>query len=188
MKIRLVVALLFAGALAFACGPRSRSSEGSAAAMVRAPLMRPSMISTRGSMAAVRRHDASVALTRQPVRLESRLDVRVAADIVHFAFDVQNSSARRVELNFRNGQSYDFVVVDSLGHEVWRWAASRLFTQSIRNKQLGKGESLRMQERWLRPTGAGRYTAIATLTSSNYPLERRAEFIVPAGVNIAATR
>ena len=73
------------------------------------------------------------------------------------------------------GQAYDFVVVDSLGREVWRWSSDRIFTQSVRNKLLGKGESITASEKWS-PAKPGKFTAIAQLTSSNYFLQEKVAF------------
>jgi len=91
---------------------------------------------------------------------------------------VKNVGKKHLELTFRSGQSYDFVVVDSIGREVWRWSAGRMFTQGVQNKQLSGGDSMHARETWMAPT-PGHYTAIATLNSANFPTEQRADFVVP---------
>jgi hypothetical protein len=55
-----------------------------------------------------------------------------------------------------------------------------MFTQALRNKLLGKGETLELAETMKREKSlpAGRYTARALLTSRNYPITREAEFKV----------
>jgi hypothetical protein len=78
-------------------------------------------------------------------------------------------------VNFAGGQIYEFTIVDSVGREVWRWSAGRLFTQSVQNKFLARGASMHMSERWTSPR-PGRYVAIATLRSSNFPVEHRVAF------------
>ncbi len=186
MKTRLLISSLVVAAVAYACGPRSRSSDASVATLARAPLMKATAFSMRsaerGAEAAMRRHDV---ITKRGT-LDSQLDVNVGPATVRLKFNVRNAGAKHVELNFRNGQVYDFLVVDSAGREVWRWGSGRLFTQAVRNKQLSKGESLRAEARWSHAVTPGRYMAIATLTSSNYPLEQRVEFVVPPEVNVAA--
>jgi hypothetical protein len=122
-----------------------------------------------------KRHDTAGA--RTDVKLDSRFDVYVAPQEVRFALNVKNIGGRHAELDFPNGQTYDIVVIDSVGHEVWRWAKGRMFTQNVQNKDLGGGDVMRIAESWKPKTG--RYTAIATLASSNYPVEQRADFVVP---------
>ena len=90
-----------------------------------------------------------------------------------------NTSKKRVEITFPSGQTYDFVVLDSAGQEVWRWGSDRMFTQAVRNKLLAAGESLDFEETLNSgPLPPGKYTARATLTSANFPLVEEAEFLV----------
>jgi len=101
---------------------------------------------------------------------------------VKFALLVTNIGNKHAELDFPSGKSYDFAVVDSTGREVWRWAQGRMFTQSVRNQQLGVRDTMRVSETWTPAkvnAKAGRYTAIATLNSSNYPVEERVDFVLP---------
>jgi len=107
---------------------------------------------------------------------------------VRLALQVVNTSSRRVELNFPSGQTYDFVILDSIGREVWHWGTGRLFTQTVRNKLLDGGESFELKETWksaaLTP---GRYVAVGTLRSNNYPMTQTTEFNVGATA-VVATR
>jgi hypothetical protein len=161
---RISIALLCAGAFAFACSPRSHSEAASA--------------TTLASAAPVTLQALPRPASRSP-RLTASFDVKVRDNVVQFALDVTNQSKKHVELTFPNGQTHEFVVVDSLGHEVWRWGATRLFTQSVTNKLLGGGETMRVSERWERPALHGKYTAIGTITSTNFPVEERADFVLP---------
>jgi hypothetical protein len=111
-------------------------------------------------------------------KIDSRLNVTVDPRAIHFVLGVTNVGKKHVELTFRSGQSYDFVVVDSIGREVWRWSNGRMFTQGVQNKQLSTGDSMRAKETWASPQ-PGRYTAIAILNSTNFPTEQRADFVVP---------
>jgi Intracellular proteinase inhibitor len=168
MNTRLIISLLCAGALAFACGPRSHSEAPSALAT--AQTAQP----VRAATPAARSH--RVSSKKSDVQLASHLAVVVRPSEVRFALDVTNVGKKHAELDFPNGQAYDIVVVDSAGREVWHWAEGRMFTQSMQNKQLGGGESMQIAESWT--PAAGHYTVIATLKSSNYPVEERADFVV----------
>ena len=173
MHTRLIIPLLVACALAFACGPRSRSETTAAIAtahplpprLLRHPPHRPEPQCRRDSAAEAR-----------AAKLDSHLKVDVAENEVRFALDVTNVGGKHAEVDFPSGQSYDFVVVDTAGHEVWQWSNGRMFTQTVQNKMLAGGESMQVAENW--KAKSGRYTAIATLRSSNYPVEQRAEFVV----------
>jgi len=167
MNTRLIIPLLIAGALAFACVPRSRTE--SPLALSAAQPVKPV-----APIARARKHDS--AGPKQEVKLTSHLDVGVAPNEVRLALEVRNVGNKHAELDFASGQSYDFAVIDSTGREVWRWATGRMFTQSVQNKQLGAGDKMRVAEGWT--PRAGRYTAVATLNSSNYPIEQRVEFVV----------
>jgi hypothetical protein len=169
MNTRLIISLLCAGALAFACGPRSRSEAPSAALATAAPLRAAATPAPRA-----RKHTAGA---KSEVKLDSHFSVDVAPKEVRFALQVTNVGNKHAELNFASGKTYDFVVVDSVGREVWHWSRGRMFTQSVQNKQLGSGDVMQVGE--TSTLSAGRYTAIATLNSSNYPMEERSEFVVP---------
>jgi intracellular proteinase inhibitor BsuPI len=166
MKTRLIISLLFAGALAFACGPRSRSEPKALASALPVHL-------TSKNPEHPKRRDARV----EP-RINSKLQVEVAKQEVRFALNVMNVGPKHVELSFPSGKSYDFVVVDSIGREVWHWSNGRMFTQGVQNKQLGTGDTMQVDEAWKSPA-QGRYTAIATLNSSNFPVEQRVDFVIP---------
>ena len=121
-----------------------------------------------------------VSNARAEVKLDTQFDVAVDTKAVHFALIVKNVGGKHAELNFADGQAYDFVVSDSIGRTVWQWSNGRMFTQSVRNKQLGAGESMRMSESWSRRDALpGHYTVTATLKSSNYPRVQHGAFAIP---------
>lgn len=144
--------LLASAVLAFACGPRARNEVAS----------RDAARGTRATAA-------------QP--LASRLDVTVD-DAVRFDFAVVNESKKKLEVSFADGRTHEVVVLDSLGREVWRWSEGRMFTQAMQNRVLRTSDALRYEEEWQAPA-PGRYVAVATLVSRNYPAEQRVEFTVP---------
>ena len=184
MNTRLIISLLCAGALAFACGPRSHSEQGIASAAL--ATAHPVQISN-GSVASVASR-AAAALTQHnkkkapaekaSAKIDKKLNVSINSRDVQLALDVRNVGAKYAELTFASGQAYDFVVVDSVGREVWRWSQKRMFTQGVQNKQIGAGETLQVSETWKNGVRPGHYTAIATLKSTNYPVEQRVDFIM----------
>ena len=161
MKSSYFVPLLCAAAIAFACGPRPHSGEAAATATAA-----PAAPKSRAS------HDAS-----KP-SIASSLDVSVKEG-VGFAFHVTNNSSKAIELIFPSGQTHDFTVVDAAGREVWRWSGERMFTQALRNTVLEAGETQSFDGRWDAAGRRGAFTAVATLKSTNHPVETRVEFTVP---------
>ena len=159
MKTRVIVSLFTCGLVAFACGPRARSSESPAAHV------------------AVRHPHAPLSAP-----LVARLGVAVGeklGDDVNFALAVTNASVKSVEIDFPNSQTHDFAVLDSTGAEIWRWSRTRMFTSALLTKPLGSDAASTYEDGW-NPTGKhGRFTVVATLASSNYPIEQRAEFTLP---------
>jgi len=172
MNTRLIISLLCAGALAFACGPRSRSDAPSALATAM-PIRTADAKPTQSPAAHNKKNEQ-----KSEAKIDSKLAVSVAQRDVHLALDIKNSGSKHAELNFASGQSYDFVVVDSSGKEVWRWSRRHIFTSGTQNKPLGAGESMQIAETWKEGAKPGRYTAIATLRSSNYPVEQRVDFVM----------
>ena len=154
MKGRVIFGLLLASSLAFACGPRPGTSD---------------------SVGVVHASHARAASPSGPV-LHSTLAIVVKNGVV-MDFRVVNAGTKRLEVNFPNGQTHDVVVVDSLGREVWRWSTGRMFTQTLQNRILRASDKLNYDAIW-RNAPAGKYTAIATLASENFPIEERAEFVV----------
>jgi hypothetical protein len=109
----------------------------------------------------------------------SGVEVNPERDGIRFALRITNETKKHLELSFPNGQTHEFVVVDSAGREIWRWSASRLFTQGVQNKLLSGGETIQVTEQWPHPTRHGKYTVIATLNSTNFPVQERADFVLP---------
>jgi intracellular proteinase inhibitor BsuPI len=181
MNTRLIIPLLIAGALAFACGPRSRTDVPGALASalpVKSLNAAPAVARTTTPPAAPVSHTRRKEASKPAAKIDSRLNVAVKPHDVHLALDVKNVGNKHVELTFPSGQTYEFIVVDSVGREVWRWSDHRMFTQGVQNKQLGTGDSMQVSETWTPNAKPGRYTVIATLKSSNYPVEERADIVL----------
>jgi hypothetical protein len=154
MNTRLLIPLLLAGAVALACGTRSHSDAA----------VTPTVKSTPQ---ATKPGDAPIA---------SDFRVRTHPKSLEFALVLRNPTKKGVELVFPSGQEYEFSVMDSTGHEVYRWGTGRMFTQSLQNRLLDGGETMHIEERADKALPSGSYVAVATLRSSNYPLEQRFSF------------
>jgi hypothetical protein len=172
MNRRLIISLFIAGAFAFACGPRSHTDASTA---IRTAFGQSRGLITPANTGSPRRSTTAGERDGHEQTLAAQFDVTVQENEVLFVLDVRNAGPKKVEVTFPSGQAYDFVVVDSAGRQVWRWADGHIFTQSVRNKLLGRGQSIRISERWRAPT-TGQFTAIATLKSTNYPVEQRWTF------------
>ena len=148
-------ALLSAAVLAFACAPRSHGNDTA---------------NSTSTTRSVRSHNSHTPA------LASSLNVAVN-DGVNFDFRVTNASDKKIEVNFPSGQTHEVVVLDSLGREVWRWSKHLMFTASLQNKVMRESDTLSYRGHW-NDAPRGRYTAVATLASENFPLEQRTEFVV----------
>jgi hypothetical protein len=169
MSSRSLILLLLVAAVVFACGPRAHgeatpSKDSAIALQTGAPAPTVS---------------ARARTTDAKATVQAQLYVRATESSVRLALHVINTGKKRVELTFPSGQTYDFVILDSLDREVWRWGKGRMFTQALRNKLLAGGETFDVEETFRSSSLApGRYTAKGTLTSQNYPLVQRAEFTI----------
>jgi len=159
MDSRLFIPLQLAGAVALACGSRSHT-EAVASVATAAPAPR------------VTRH----VEPRVSTDIKSAFAVSASPSALHFALNITNPGKKDIELTFPSGQEYDFSVRDSLGREVYRWGKGRMFTQSFQNKVLDGGETKRFEEQASTSLPPGAYVAIATLHSTNYPVQERVAF------------
>ena len=165
---RLLIPLLLAGAVALACGSRSRSD-----AAVRPAATRHALVTDAPTTPASPRH--AVADTT-PVRIAPAFAVTTQNHALRFDLAIHNEGRKHVELAFPSGQTYDFAVVDGNGKEVYRWGNGRMFTQSRQNRMLDGGDTMRIEESATPDLAPGSYVAVATLHSSNYPVQQRVAF------------
>lgn len=173
MNSRLLIPALCVGAVAFACGPRAHNEAS-------APKKDSALVAQSLSANTTKPEGAPRAAVKQPKpAIAANLYVRKREAAIELALQIVNNTKKRVELTFPTGQTHDFVILDSLGREMWRWGRGRMFTQNLRNKQLGGGESLDLEETMKSQTlPPGKYIARAILTSENYPLVQEAEFTI----------
>jgi hypothetical protein len=114
-----------------------------------------------------------------PAELGATLNVRVAADSVRLELHVTNVTAEVLRLEFATAQRYDFEV-SVAGARVWRWSDDMMFAQVLGQEVVLPGESRRYTAAWPATGASGAYTATGWLTSTNYPVELRTAFRLPA--------
>jgi hypothetical protein len=170
MYSRLVVPLLCAAAIVFACGPRPRGTT----------VPTPAQLSARAHSGFAGHHRRG-----DTTAVDASLDVEQGADGVRLALQVVNVRPKQLEIEFPDGKTREFVILDAAGKEVWRWSKGRLFTQTVQNKFLAAGDTAVYEERW-DSAQPGEYTAVASLRSGNYPVERRVSFTIRPTSSIAA--
>src|SRR5919106_1607965 len=136
MSSRFLIPGLCIGAIVLACGPRAHN-EASTPKKNTPSVVQAGVEQTPVIPVAIKRENRE----KKPA-IAAQLSVRAEESSIRLALHVTNTSKKRVELTFPSGQTYDFVILDSLGREVWRWGNGRMFTQSLRNKLLGGGQSL----------------------------------------------
>lgn len=76
---------------------------------------------------------------------------------------LRNTTGAPLELNFGSGQTFDLVVRDEEGKDVWQWSEGRGFTQVLRTEMVS-GERLWVVK--LPALQAGRYSVEGWLTTS----------------------
>jgi hypothetical protein len=174
MSSRFLIPVLCIGAVVYACGPRTHNEAN-------APKRNSSAAQVASTAATAPRQASRKVVKDELPSIDAKLFVHAAPGRIRLALNVVNPGSKRVEITFPSGQTYDFVVLDSVGREVWQWSEGRMFTQSLRNKVLDGGEALDVEETWaIASLAPGRYTARGVLTSQNFPLVQTTEFTVDA--------
>ena len=115
-----------------------------------------------------------------PPELGSSLNVRVVEDSVQLEIHVTNVTSSPIVLEFTSTQRYDFTVATGAGEGVWTWSAARSFAQVMESETLQPGESRRYMETWWGGGREGDYAVTARVVSTNYPVELRTTFRLPA--------
>jgi Intracellular proteinase inhibitor len=109
------------------------------------------------------------------------LNLRVTPGIEAVTFELvaNNSSNKRHEVRFTDGQEVEFVVRDARGRDVWTWSDGRLFTQPMRTHLLEQRESRDYEATWQDALPHGTFTAIARFRSENHPATTQVVFTLP---------
>ena len=103
-----------------------------------------------------------------------------ANDSIEFVLQVTNTTDEPVPVSFSSGQTYDFVVYDASGAEVWRWSDERMFTQALREESVAPGETLTYSAIWVPAPGlSGPFEVLGVLTARDREIGQRTEFRVP---------
>ncbi len=174
MNTRFLIPLLLAGAVALACGSQSHADATKPAdKSVRQAGTPTVLMAAAAPSEQVEKHAGTPAAVAP---LKSAFVVRAEARAIHFSLNLTNATKKHVELEFPSGQEYDFAVLDSAGREVYRWGKERMFTQSLQNRMLDGGETRRYEESVDKALPNGSYVAVATLRSSNFPVQERVPF------------
>ena len=100
-------------------------------------------------------------------------------DSVTFVLQLTNTGPTAIGLDYRSGQSFDFVVRQGQ-REVWRWSSGQMFSQALRNERLDAGATLRHQATWRYPAATrGTFTAQGMLTATGRNISQETEFTLP---------
>src|SRR5438067_538924 len=122
MNIRIIVPIAAVASLVYACGPRTHADATLSSTVAPQKFALASIAAPLGA-AITRRANARERIEkRDGLNLSTKFSVQQQEKGVHFDFHIINATGKRVEIKFPSGQAYDFVVIDSLGREVWRWA------------------------------------------------------------------
>jgi hypothetical protein len=176
MNTRILIPLLLAGAVALACGSQSHADATTQTHTDKSVRQAgtPTALTVAVTPTVSETKHAGTPAAAAPLR--SAFVVRAEARAIHFSLDLTNATKKNLELEFPSGQEYDFAVLDSTGREVYRWGKERMFTQSLQNRVLDGGETRRYEESADKALPNGSYVAVATLRSSNYPVQERVPF------------
>ena len=176
-RLRATGALVVAALSCAACSDRSSplkrtGASGQALAFAGVDGQRQTLaLPARGEATALR------ASAGAPITLNLR--VTPGPDAVTFELTASNSSEKRHELRFADGQEVDFVVRDARGRDVWAWSDGRLFTQPMRTHLLEQHESRDYEATWQESLPSGTFTAIARFRSENHPATTQVVFTLP---------
>lgn len=79
-----------------------------------------------------------------------RVDVgaSLSADGYDITMFVTNISDKLLPFRFGSGQSYDFIIADTSGKEVWRWSRGQFFTQVVRSDSIRPNDKWRFDAKW----------------------------------------
>ena len=101
-------------------------------------------------------------------RYETRASYEILEDKVVFNIELMSHYTKDTTLMFGSGQSFELVITDDHGNEVYRFSDGRGFIQVIREVTIGAGESLKFQDSWDMTDKDG-----AKLTNGNFKAEIR---------------
>jgi hypothetical protein len=96
-------------------------------------------------------------------------------DVITLQLTVRNRTSQPVELDFVNGQQYDFFVFSSGSNSVsWLWSSTALFTQAESQLTFTAGESKVFTVSWAPNVARGAYEARGALIFDGLGADRQA--------------
>jgi hypothetical protein len=117
--------------------------------------------------------------------LDAALATATTDDGLTLSLRIENAGPEAVTLDFRTGQRAEFTAYPADGEgtdsdvegadPVWRYGASRMFTQALGSETLGPGEGVGYEGSWQAPP-AGTYRVVGEATATDRDV--RAEAVV----------
>jgi hypothetical protein len=122
-------------------------------------------------VAANRRESPTASVSPTNPRIE--VVANAVAGGYKFTIVATNTSDKLLPLKFNSGQTYDFVIYDTVAdREIWRWSKAHFFTQVVRSESIRASGKWQFEVTWDRkdnndsPVPAGAYRLTAMITSS----------------------
>ncbi len=105
------------------------------------------------------------------------VDPKRAVPAMTARISLRHSQPEPLKLTFSSGQTYELVIKDESGKEVYRWSDGQMFTQALREVEFPAGEknwmvTVRLAGRDGNPLPQGKYTTEAWLTTTGTPTYR----------------
>jgi len=146
----------------------SVSPNAGPAPTVVVPRAAPMVVIPPPAPAGNRRESAVATLSSENPQMN--LGVNPSPDGYDIVLVVVNTSEKLLPFRFGSSQTYDFVIQNETGQEVWSWSHDRFFTQVVRSDSIRSKGRWQFQAVWNRRDNAGnalepglyRLTAIIT--------------------------
>ena len=105
------------------------------------------------------------------VSLTTDKAIYAAGESIVIELIVFNRSSKNLTFDFRDAQHYDFIIEDTEGNSVWRWAEGRRFVQVLGEETLGPGrEEVVYTGTYAGLLQPGDYKVIGILVAQDKPL------------------
>ncbi len=129
----ILAAILFQAILAFAACGGQGGLEPSPGVTPETPTASPTLAPPIQGLAASVNVDKATYEPGEPVRM---------------TLTIENVGTETKQLAFRDGQRYDFIIMDAAGRQVWQWAADKVFIQVLGQEAIDPGQRLVYVEEW----------------------------------------
>ena len=99
---------------------------------------------------AIEAEPVELEVVAAPVKFEATVDKTElkVGETVNVKMTVTNTTADAQTLHFGSGQSFDVLVSNAEGQQVWSWGANKRFIQVLRDVPLAAGESKTFDAQW----------------------------------------